>query len=93
MDHGILNVPLAKRGDIDKQIDRYKKEQAQAERVKDKALASRKRELVAMAKTHVESLSDERLAGLAVKFGKTKKQTKDYLLAQAFWQPALIIKL
>jgi hypothetical protein len=28
LDHGILNVPLAKRGDIDAQIDAYNREQA-----------------------------------------------------------------
>jgi hypothetical protein len=28
VDHGILNVPLAKRGNIDAQIDAYKREQA-----------------------------------------------------------------
>lgn len=28
LDHGILNLPLAKRGDIDAQIDAYKREQA-----------------------------------------------------------------
>ena len=28
MDNAIVNVPLAKRGDIDKQIDAYKREQA-----------------------------------------------------------------
>jgi hypothetical protein len=27
LDHGILNLPLAKRGDIDAQIDAYKREQ------------------------------------------------------------------
>ncbi|EMJ9777268.1 hypothetical protein [Morganella morganii] len=28
LDHGILNVPLSKRGNIDSEIDRYKKQQA-----------------------------------------------------------------
>jgi hypothetical protein len=28
MDHGLLNVPLAKRGNIDAQIDAYKRERA-----------------------------------------------------------------
>ncbi|HCT1398843.1 TPA: hypothetical protein OTO79_002057 [Morganella morganii] len=28
LDHGILNVPLSKRGNIDSEIDRYKKRQA-----------------------------------------------------------------
>ncbi|MEX9792207.1 hypothetical protein [Morganella morganii] len=28
LDHGILNVPLCKRGNIDSEIDQYKKQQA-----------------------------------------------------------------
>lgn len=32
MDHGILNLPLAKRGDIDAQIDAYKREQAKLDK-------------------------------------------------------------
>ena len=32
LDHGVLNVPLAKRGNIDTQIDRYKREKEIAKR-------------------------------------------------------------
>lgn len=39
MDHGILNIPLAKRGDIDAQIDSYKAEKA-AERTGGEAYQS-----------------------------------------------------
>jgi hypothetical protein len=32
LDHGVLNVPLAKRGNIDAQIDTYKLEQAKLDK-------------------------------------------------------------
>lgn len=32
LDHGVLNVPLSKRGDIDRQIDKYKEEQRKIEK-------------------------------------------------------------
>jgi len=37
LDHGVLNVPLAKRGDIDAQIDKYKAQQAKEKRAAHKA--------------------------------------------------------
>ena len=93
MDHGILNVPLRKRGDIDSELDAYKRDHDRLKKAQAKAKAAVQRDLVKQAKAHVESLSAERIKDLAVKFGKTPKQTKDYLLSQAFWQPALIVKL
>lgn len=89
----MLNVPLSKRGDIDSELDAYKRDHDRLKRAKAKAQAAIQRDLVKQAKAHVESLAAERIAALAVKFGKTPKQTKDYLLSQAFWQPVLIIKL
>ncbi|WP_413765811.1 hypothetical protein [Ralstonia mannitolilytica] len=37
MDHGVLNIPLAKRGDIDKQLDAYKREKARTREAQAKA--------------------------------------------------------
>lgn len=37
LDHGILNVPLSKRGNIDAQIDKYKAEQAAIKKAETKA--------------------------------------------------------
>lgn len=50
LDHGILNVPLSKRGNIDNQIDQYKRMQAAAQKVKKKADADLHRENKAEAK-------------------------------------------
>jgi hypothetical protein len=91
MDHGILNVPLSKRGNIDQQIDRHKREQAAEAKAQRKSEHMVRLELVAQAKAHVEGLKDARLAELAVKFGMTVAQTKRRLLSEAFWQPKLIL--
>jgi hypothetical protein len=93
MDHGVLNVPLAKRGDVDKQIDRYKEDVAKAAKAKARDDATVKSDLVVSAKAHVEQLTEQRISELAKRFGKTSKQTKKWLLAQAFWQPSIILKL
>ncbi len=34
IDHSVLNIPLAKRGDIDAELDAYKAQQARAAGVK-----------------------------------------------------------
>lgn len=46
LDHGILNLPLSKRGggSLDAQIDRWKADQARAAKVEAKAQAARNRE-------------------------------------------------
>ena len=40
LDHGVLNVPLSKRGNIDNQIDQYKRLQAAAQKAERKAAAA-----------------------------------------------------
>lgn len=50
LDHGILNVPLSKRGNIDNEIDRYKRMQAAAQNAERKAALATHRENQAEAK-------------------------------------------
>lgn len=68
LDHGLLNLPLSKRGNIDAELDRHKKQQLllgklrgqvyHAIRLKDAADRKRANELIA-------ALSDERIAEIA----------------------------
>lgn len=68
LDHGLLNLPLSKRGNIDAEIDRHKKQQSllakqqgqvyRAIRMRDSADRRLANELIA-------ALSDERIAELA----------------------------
>lgn len=79
LDHGILNVPLAKRGNIDAQIDAYKAQQTREAEAKRKA----GRALVRKARALVRSLSDARLAELGKPHGLSIAKTRKMLLAAA----------
>ena len=93
LDHGILNVPLAKRGDIDAQIDRYKADQARATKAADKERAARLKADRITAKAMVADASAERIAALAARLGMTPAKARAHLASEAHWRPGLIIKL
>lgn len=95
LDHGVLNLPLSKRGDIDAQIDRYKHELAAAAIAARKAGAARTRELKAQAK---QALADIKAApGLidakATKLGVTRYNLVAQLTDWSKWQPGHLISL
>lgn len=92
MDHGILNIPLAKRGDINAQLDAFKAEQAKAAKRAAKAHAGTMRELRARAKAIVENMTAERVCELADKCNTTPANVRNVMRSNAFWQPALVIK-
>lgn len=69
-DHGILNVPLAKRGNIDAQIDRYKADKAREENAQRKAVAANRRECKALIDTMPEAV----VARMSARLGLTHKQ-------------------
>lgn len=93
LDHGVLNVPLAKRGNIDAQIDRYKAEQAKAAkataRSKAAEIASQREE----AKAFVAGLSDERIAEVAQKIGSTPSKVRKELNSLAYFDPAKVLRM
>lgn len=93
LDHGILNTPLSKRGDIDAQLDRYKRDQAAEAMAASKARAARLRELKVEAK---QALADIKAApGLldakAAKLGVTKAKLVAQLTDWSKWQPVELI--
>ena len=93
LDHGILNLPLAKRGNIDAQIDAYKAREL-ARKKDERAVRKVERlELEAKAKAHIASMSPERLAELAKANKMTLVQLKKELKSLAYWQPAKVLKL
>ena len=93
MDHGLLNVPLAKRGDIDKQIDAYKAKQAADEKAARRLPAAQAKADKAKALELLESATDERLDHLAVRCGKTRAAMRKHLRGECHWQPKLVISL
>lgn len=92
MDHGILNVPLRKRGDIDAQIDAYKagrEKEAVSKRKRDAAALKEKRD---QARAAAASLADDRAQVLMERFGMTRKQLMKKLDGIAYWQPDVILR-
>lgn len=92
LDHGILNVPLHKRGNIDAELDRYKAQQAADAREKAQAVRAQTEINRQRAKAMVAALSDERLQEIAKPHRLTAKQARTRLMSDAHWQPALIIR-
>lgn len=90
--HGILNVPLSKRGNIDRQIDAYKAQQARANREAAKAQAQTMKALRAQAKAAVAALSTEVIARIAVKGGITAAQVRSNLKSDAHWNPEKVLR-
>lgn len=90
LDHGTLNVPLAKRGDIDKQIDKHKRESQRVTIRQFRANQKRHRELVYEAKILVAMVSDARMAELGKPYGMTVKQTRKEFASIASVNPAMV---
>lgn len=93
LDHGVLNVPLAKRGNIDAQIDKWKADQAKAAKAKAKDAAIHKAALRVQADAVLASMSQEQLARIAAKSKLTVAQARKKLQSIAYWTPAQVIAL
>jgi hypothetical protein len=92
LDHGILNVPLSKRGNIDSQIDAYKAAQAKVAAAERKAASKLLAEQRIQAKAILAGMSDERIAAMAAKHCTTLSDIRRILRSTAYFQPALLIK-
>jgi hypothetical protein len=94
LDHGLLNLPLAKRGNIDAQLDAHKREQAKQAAAKRKANAAAHREAKAAAKVALAELAADAdvLAEKAAKLGITRKQLIAELTDWSKWQPQRVIR-
>ncbi|MBP0714852.1 hypothetical protein ABXK61_16220 [Burkholderia sola] len=95
LDHGLLNLPLAKRGDIDAQIDAYKRQQAAAEKSVRKARAAQlKQDKEAAKPVLAQLLADVALINCkAAEMNVTPKTLRDQLKSWATWQPKNLIAL
>lgn len=90
-DPAIVNVPLAKRGNINAQLDAYKRTQA-ADR---KALAkeqARKRDAYRKECTAIlDGIPAERFVEMGRKAGLSGKQVEAHLRSKAYWEPAVYL--
>jgi hypothetical protein len=95
LDHGILNVPLAKRGDIDAQIDAYKREQAAAANVARNAATVQRKSDKATAKVCLALILErpELLATKAETLNVTAKDLREQLRSWSIWEPKKLISL
>ena len=93
LDHGILNVPLAKRGNIDAQIDRYKADQSRAAKAADKGRAAQIKADRISAKAMVAEATPERVAAIGRRLNMTPAAVRSLLKSEAHWRPALIFRL
>jgi len=93
LDHGLLNVPLAKRGNIDAQIDRYKADRRREEAVARKAASQLLATQRLQAKRVLAAMTPERVAELAAKTKATPSTVRRMLKSMAYFQPAKFIKL
>jgi len=93
MDHGILNIPLSKRGNIDAQIDAYKAQQAAQRKAERKATHAQVAADRNEAKSLIASMGSERLSALCLRFNLRPSVMLARLKSDAHWQPRLIIAL
>ena len=88
IDHGMLNLPLAKRGCIDAQIDAYKAQKARNAKAEAKALHEARQQ----ARAAVVAMSDERCIAFS-KGQMTAKQARAKLLSIARFTPAAVLRV
>ena len=93
IDSAIVNVPLRKRGNIDAQLDAYKRDKAREERQLCKALAYETKCLRERAKAIVSGLPLERIAKAGKIAGMTPAQYRKRLMSTAHWQPNIILRV
>lgn len=92
LDHGVLNIPLAKRGNIDREIDRHKADAARTARAAAKAKAAETRQLRLQAKSAINELTDAYLARIGKPARMTAAQVRKSLLSDAHWRPAWVLR-
>jgi hypothetical protein len=94
LDHGTLTTSLAARGDIDAQIDRYKREQVAKVKEERKTKAQEVREAKAAAKDALSAILA--VPGLveskAAKMGVTVRYLRAELTSWSKWEPARLCK-
>lgn len=100
LDHGVLNVPLHKRGCIDREIDAYKAEQAKlgavaatARRAEVKARRAELAALRAKAKAAVANVDRAFLERAAMRNGTTVSFIKAVLKEEANLRPAVALRM
>ncbi|MGQ4661301.1 hypothetical protein [Lysobacter sp. F6437] len=93
IDHGVLNVPLHKRGNIDAEIDRHMAQQRREQRDAAKARAAQWKADKARALVLIDGLSDEQITALAGRARVQKRSVRKNLRDNAGLCPARVVKM
>lgn len=93
LDHGILNVPLSKRGNIDTQLDKYKAEQAAVKKNKMDVIKADFKDDKAVAKELWSQVDKALIKAWAKKRGVLFSEVKETLDELVKWQPKKAIKV
>lgn len=92
-DHGELNVPLAKRGDINAQLDAYKRQAVARQRADAKVKAAQYKADRARAAEVLANLPADKLERIAQKASITVAQARKQLKSIAYFEPHKVIAL
>lgn len=93
LDHGLLNVPLSKRGNLDAEIDRQMAKQRRESRDAARARAAEWKADKARALELIDSLTDEQIAALAVRARIQKRSVRKNLRDNAGLMPARVVAM
>lgn len=93
LDHGILNTPLASRGNIDNQIDKYLSNQKAMAKAKAKAQAAQTKLDRVAANDALSKLSPDQIGKLVTASKLTKAQTLKKLKSMAYFESARLLKI
>jgi hypothetical protein len=93
LDHGTLNLPLARREGIDTLFGVNRRQHDAQQRAEAKAASLSRAALLAEAKGLIEMVSDARMAELGKPHGLTARQCRKQWHSIAWRAPATVIKV
>lgn len=94
LDTATVNIPLAKRGNIDAQLDAYKAKTAATAAAARKVASESHRDAKAAAKVALAALiaNPDLIAAKAARIGGTPRELVSMLTDWSKWEPAKVIK-
>ena len=91
LDHGVLNMPLSKRGDIDAQLDKYKAEQSRKEKLSRSEQSAKMASDKKLAKSLLSTYQEAIIERLGHKYGHN--ELRNTLQDLAKWEPSKLISI
>lgn len=91
LDHGTLNIPLSKRGDLARIAERSVRDEAAAFEAQVRRSRAVSREKFAKARSLIAAVSDNRMAELGRPHNLTAKQARAEFISAARSNPDLLI--